>query len=513
MHRLARPVALALATGPALVAGPVLAGPLPPTFPPIGEQRVAPGATVSFRVAPTDPDGSVPGVFLAAGPPGATLEDNGDGTRTFRWTAPVDASGREPVRLVAVDAEDALRRTSLDLGIVVGPRPGTDESLGLEARDAYRVRAGEALDARLVPTDSTRRVPSLSALGLPRGASLPDNGDGTRSLRWLPGEADVGSTVVTLVVRAADDPSRELRRTVEIVVPPGDADPPGEGPGTGDPDAPRLVLPAGVAVTAGETVAFTVSATMPGARVASLNALAPPPGSSFADRGDGTRRFVWSTAGVAPGPVALAFRATDPATGASAEGEVAVRVLAAGGAGPGDGPGDGAPGAGIVVDGPVASLAFEGARLSPAFAPDVDRYRLDAGFLQPSLVPVVDGAALAPVAVPVGTSTLRVRSTADGRTRTIDVRRGSAGDFVQTALLGASSFEVALVGDTLVAGDDLGARVFERGDDGEWRYRTSLGACRDRAIGFDGTRVVLAARGESFPGFGCDAADAAAVAV
>ena len=59
------------------------------------------GQTLSIRVLATDSDGSVPSLTGIDMPASATLDDNGDGSRTFRWTPTSNDIG---VHLIRFDA-------------------------------------------------------------------------------------------------------------------------------------------------------------------------------------------------------------------------------------------------------------------------------------------------------------------------------------------------------------------------------------------------------------------------
>ena len=62
---------------------------------------------LSFLLAPTDPDGDVPGVYLDNPPAGAVLPDNRDGTRTFRWRPEHGQKGIYRLDFVVQDARDS----------------------------------------------------------------------------------------------------------------------------------------------------------------------------------------------------------------------------------------------------------------------------------------------------------------------------------------------------------------------------------------------------------------------
>jgi len=83
------------------------------------DQVVGVGNTLSMVLAPTDVDGVVPNVFVHSGPPGATLSDNSDGTRTFSWRP--EKRGEYKVKLIVQDGANANLATQYEYNIrVVG---------------------------------------------------------------------------------------------------------------------------------------------------------------------------------------------------------------------------------------------------------------------------------------------------------------------------------------------------------------------------------------------------------
>lgn len=79
------------------------------------------GDTLEFTVAPSDPQGVVPGVFLSDGPSSATLEDNGDGTRNFNWTA--DQAGTVELEFTVMDGQDINLREKVKSTVSVDDSP------------------------------------------------------------------------------------------------------------------------------------------------------------------------------------------------------------------------------------------------------------------------------------------------------------------------------------------------------------------------------------------------------
>ncbi len=62
---------------------------------------------IEFVVRPIDPDGVPPILHVKSPPRGASFTDNGDGSRTFRWTATEDYIGDIELMFIATDSEDS----------------------------------------------------------------------------------------------------------------------------------------------------------------------------------------------------------------------------------------------------------------------------------------------------------------------------------------------------------------------------------------------------------------------
>ena len=63
-----------------------------PTLEPIGDQAVEEGAALVVSVRATSPDGAFPALTATNLPPGAVFTDNGDGTGSLEYTAPLGPS-------------------------------------------------------------------------------------------------------------------------------------------------------------------------------------------------------------------------------------------------------------------------------------------------------------------------------------------------------------------------------------------------------------------------------------
>lgn len=162
-----------------------------PFFEPLEHQTVAIGQSLSFVVAPRDPDGDVPGMFPNQLPFRATFTDNFDGTRTFSWSPFPADEGVHWVTFTAIDSRNENLRAEQSVRITVENRGGFNFAPVINGIHNPVIRAGDLLRQRVQPVDPDGEVPRLSVLDPPAGATFADNGDGTRTLFWQTDRSDI----------------------------------------------------------------------------------------------------------------------------------------------------------------------------------------------------------------------------------------------------------------------------------------------------------------------------------
>jgi len=166
------------------------------------------GQTLSVRVLATDSDGSVPSLTGVIMPATATLDDNGDGSRTFRWTPTKDDIGDHLVRFDARPANFPNWSTSHDLVVrVLAQAPLISFPV------APGVVAGDTFNFPVSVTKPSGAVPWLTIDNLPGTASFHDNGDGSRQFVWQTTESDIGSHEFALI---ATDPLTGLSSSIQM---------------------------------------------------------------------------------------------------------------------------------------------------------------------------------------------------------------------------------------------------------------------------------------------------------
>ncbi len=194
----------------------------PPRLAPFADQVVYLGQTLRLPVAPSDPDGDVPGLTLDRLPDRAKFEDNRDGTRTLIWQPYPINLGDNWITFTAIDAKDASIRTNSSVRIIVAVNPDPAQQVNfppvINGINNPVIRVGDTLNQIVQPLDPDFDVPGLSVLNPPTGAQFVDNRDGTRSLRWTATPADIGDTSVTFRAVDTRDSTLTFERTITITV-------------------------------------------------------------------------------------------------------------------------------------------------------------------------------------------------------------------------------------------------------------------------------------------------------
>lgn len=101
-----------------------------PTISPISGQTVASGQTLVFAITASDPDKDRITISATALPPGAVVQDNGDGTGVFSWTPTTDQVVTYTATLVVSDGNaSALQDVAISVnGAPLPPTPPPEEN-------------------------------------------------------------------------------------------------------------------------------------------------------------------------------------------------------------------------------------------------------------------------------------------------------------------------------------------------------------------------------------------------
>lgn len=188
----------------------VVKGP-PPSIDPIGDQIAFEDANFTLNFSTTDPQGEQVDLTLAPLPAGANFTtDPVNGTGTFTWNEiPFDAAGDHLLTLTASN-DNASATESFTLTIIDVDRPPVFTVFETPAR----LGVGDDLSVVIAATDPDGTAVGFSGSGLPAGATLTDNGDGTATIAW----SDVGPLGTYDVPVTATSGGAEIQETFRIEV-------------------------------------------------------------------------------------------------------------------------------------------------------------------------------------------------------------------------------------------------------------------------------------------------------
>ena len=161
-----------------------------PIIPSLEDQFIVAGPFFEFVIAPTDPDGPTPGLFISDLPVGMVNIDNLNGTRSLIWRPLQPDVGVHPIRIKVIDAEDSNLTTNYRVNInvrlpedlsIIPNIPPTIDAIG-----DYVVREGDSFTMRVKAVDQNGTVPNLSLVTDLPGSTFETHPDdpNIRLLRW-----------------------------------------------------------------------------------------------------------------------------------------------------------------------------------------------------------------------------------------------------------------------------------------------------------------------------------------
>ncbi|MEK7514586.1 MAG: putative Ig domain-containing protein, partial [Patescibacteria group bacterium] len=164
-------------------------------------QSVAEGASLSFTVNGSDPDGNTIAYSATNLPTGATFNAS---TRTFSWTPTFAQAGNYTVTFIVSDG--ALQASqNVPITVTNVNRPPTFTGVGDKT-----ISKGVLLSFVMTATDPDGDALTYSATNLPTGATFNAS---TRTFSWTPTLTQVGSYTVTFSVKDA-----VLTTTTNVVI-------------------------------------------------------------------------------------------------------------------------------------------------------------------------------------------------------------------------------------------------------------------------------------------------------
>ncbi len=257
----------------------------------IGPKLVNEGANLNFIATAADPDSTIPTLSAVNVPLNATFVNNGNGTGTFNFNPGFTQSGVYNVTFIA---SDGTRADSEVVAITVNDA-GNQRPV-LAAIGPKLVNEGANLNFNTSATDPDGTTPTLSAVGLPLGASFVNNGNGTGTFDFTPTFAQSGVYNVTFI--ATDG---VLADSEVVAVSVNDA---------GN-QAPVLAAIGPRNVNEGAVLNFNVSASDPDVVTPTLTAVGVPANATFVDNANGTGTFNFAPNFTQAGVFNVTFIASD----------------------------------------------------------------------------------------------------------------------------------------------------------------------------------------------------------
>ena len=287
MKSLLRSITLGL-----LLVAPLSALAQTPTVSAISDVSLNAGVTRNVNVVAFS--AGVPITLTASLPAFATLNGPTTGTGLVSTTITLaPAAGNEGTYNASVTATSGTSSTTENFLITVNAA-GTNLAPVVNAPAVQNGTVGTMLTFTVTATDS-EAITSLSAIGLPSGATFVQNGTNTSgTFSWTPTSGQTGDFDV--VFTASNSGSGSATTHIHV---------------TGTNHVPVLTAPATQTVTEGSTLAFTVTATDQDGDHVTLTTGALPDGATATDQGNNTLNFSWQPNSSQSGTYTITFNGDD----------------------------------------------------------------------------------------------------------------------------------------------------------------------------------------------------------
>ncbi|MEK6749872.1 MAG: putative Ig domain-containing protein [Pseudomonadota bacterium] len=258
-----------------------------PTISTIAPQSVNEGATLTFTVSATDPDGTIPTVTATGLPTGATFASN-----TFTWTPTFAQAGSFSV---TINATDGSLSASQVVSITVN---NVNRAPTITTISPQTVNESALLTFTVSASDPDSTTPTLTATGLPTGASFTGN-----VFSWTPTYTQSGSYSVLFT---ASDGSLTATATASITV-------------NNVNRAPTITAIPAQTVNEGSLLTFTISASDPDGTIPTITATGLSVGAALSGN-----TFTWTPSYTQAGSYSVTFMASDGSLSASTTASITV---------------------------------------------------------------------------------------------------------------------------------------------------------------------------------------------
>ncbi len=234
-----------------------------PVLATIGNKAIAENSSLSFRVSATDGDGNSVSLTASPIPNGAIFADSANGAGSLVWTPSYSQAGSYNITFKANDGQ------AVDSEVVTITVTNVNRAPSLAAIGAKGTAENQPLVFNISGSDPDGTPLTLSASGLPSGASFTDNGNSTGGFNWTPTFSQAGSYPVIFI---ASDGSLADSESVVITV--SNVNRP-----------PVLDAIANKTASIGVQLAFAITAADPDADSVSLQVKNLPTGASLSEVG------------------------------------------------------------------------------------------------------------------------------------------------------------------------------------------------------------------------------------
>ncbi|MDF1544720.1 MAG: T9SS type A sorting domain-containing protein [bacterium] len=245
-----------------------------PALSAIGTQVAIEASLFNLTVNATDPNGTIPELYILNGPSGAAFTDNNDGSGDFSWTPGAGDVGNNFVTFFATDG--SLIDSEV-VKIVVNPAANSVPVITVMPDTAFS--EGLSYSGMISATDADGTIPTIMAINAPPGATLTDHGNGTATFSWMPSYKQAG--IYDISFEATDGTASDTGTTRFTIIEAGNQLPILSGGGP-------------YSVNEGQLLSFKVTGRDPeGGRLIYL-ATGLPAGATLTDYGNDTAFFSWT---------------------------------------------------------------------------------------------------------------------------------------------------------------------------------------------------------------------------
>jgi len=391
----------------------------PPTIEFVGNRSVEVTQTLGINVFAYSQSEEIPWLWAESLPKGADFFDSGEGFRTFLWYPGPAQVGQHTIKFIAADGRDQQIRTIREITITVTPGTFQSQAFSIVAPDSVDAFVGKQLSVLITATDSNGTVPQLTASPMPTGATLDDNGDGSRTFNWVPTSEQFGTYTIRFNAVSANFPNISTGHDMQIRV-------------IGR--APLISFPVSPGVEVGEVLSFPISATKPSGAAASLMINPLPLNASFNDNGDGSRQFSWLTTDADIGTHTFLVTAVDPVTSLSSSINLYVNVL--------PDPSTTSTDQTIMLSSDLQSLEIDGATLTDPFDVSVGSIFASTGFLTMKVELLINDDATHIVELFPGINTIALESSASVQRTVLQIDRSPYPSFLAGPLPAAYAVDI-----------------------------------------------------------------------